>query len=77
MTNSQAAYISDLEDAIVEVEWEVEDLKASIREAAEEGGDTWIFGQMLEHAELTLRELQVDLNDAELAYMGNDTYFSK
>jgi hypothetical protein len=68
MTNSQAAYIRDLEDAIVEVEWEVEDLKASIREAAEEGGDTWIFGQMLEHAEQMLRELHDDLSLADETY---------
>jgi hypothetical protein len=68
MTNSQATYISDLEDAIVEAEWEVEDLKASIREAAEEGGDTWIFSQMLEHAEKVLKELQEDLDVAEEAY---------
>jgi hypothetical protein len=68
MTNSQATYISELEDSIVEAEWEVEDLKASIREAAEEGGDTWIFSQMLEHAEQTLHALQEDLDVAEEAY---------
>jgi hypothetical protein len=68
MTNSQAAYIAELEDATVELEWEIEDLEASIREAAEEGGDTWIFGQMLEHAEHVKAEVQLDLDKAEEAY---------
>jgi predicted nucleic acid-binding Zn-ribbon protein len=61
-------HIEHLEDSIVEVEWEVEDLKAAIREAEEEGGDIWIHQQLLDHAEEKLGELKDELAFCEYRY---------
>jgi hypothetical protein len=65
---SYADHIRYLEDCIVEVEWEVEDLKATIREAEEEGGDIWIHQQLLDHAEEKLGELKDELSYTEYRY---------
>lgn len=65
---SYAYHIHYLEDCIVEIEWEIEDLKADIREAEEEGGDTYISQALLEHAEEKLHELQDELAYTEYRY---------
>ena len=57
--------IVPLQDALAEVELEIEELKANLREAEEEGGATWVFREMLWHAQETMHDLIWDLESAE------------
>jgi len=57
--------IVPLQKALAEVELEIEDLRANLREANEEGGSTWVFCELLSHAYGARRDLLIDLEFAE------------
>lgn len=61
-----------LQQAIAGQEWEIEDLKAEIREAAEDGGDLYYLNQALSYAEESLAEMLVDFEEINEHFDGLD-----